>query len=91
MNSPKFEAHVMLITGADWNGSEVSRWRVENSWGEDAGNNGYYTMNDNWFEPNVFEIVVAPECLSENAKAALELDPIVLPPWDPMCNFSKRK
>ena len=91
--------HVMLMTGADSSCTDnddendarsVRRWRVENSWGSYAGDNGYYTMNDNWFAPNVFEVVAPPQYLSDKAKMAMGLDPILLPPWDPMCSRGKR-
>ena len=36
---------------------EPRRWRVENSWGaEKSGRDGYYTMNDSWFDEYMFEI-----------------------------------
>ena len=94
--------HVMLFTGVDLetntdsNNDKTSekahRWRVENSWGadDDTGINGYYTMNDNWFDEYVFETVAPSEYLSEQAAAALKTDPVVLPPWDPMVS-SRRK
>ena len=36
----------------------VSRWRVENSWGEERGDKGYILMTNDWFKHFVFEIVV---------------------------------
>ena len=82
--------HVMLFTGVDVSDDGTPRrWRVENSWGtEDAGNDGYFTMNDNWFDENVFEVVAPPEYLSTDAKKGLDSPVRVLPAWDPMCSSS---
>ena len=41
-------------------------------------------MNDSWFAEYMFEIAVPKEYLSAELQDALELDPIVLPAWDPM-------
>lgn len=67
-----------------------NRWQVENSWGEDYGKDGYFTMYDNWFDDFVFEIVVPPDCLSDEAKKAMKNDPIPLPFDDPMCSLGRR-
>lgn len=43
--------HAMVISGVhvDVSGKPV-RYRVENSWGETAGEKGYFVMTDRWFE-----------------------------------------
>jgi len=41
-------------------------------------------MNDNWFDEFMFEIAAPKSMLPEELVAALEKEPIVLPPWDPM-------
>ena len=41
-------------------------------------------MNDSWFAEYMFEIAVPKEYLPEELQKALELEPIVLPAWDPM-------
>ncbi len=81
--------HAMLFTGVDvvpsTGGHDAPRrWRVENSWGDDKADKGFWTMNDNWFAEHVFEIAVRREALPANLHQALELEPIVLPAWDPM-------
>lgn len=76
--------HAMLLTGVDVFEGTSRRWRVENSWGTEGGQDGYYTMNDSWFEEYVFEVVVNKSRLTPELRAALDHDPIVLPAWDPM-------
>jgi bleomycin hydrolase len=76
--------HAMLFTGVDVVDGATRRWRVENSWGADPGQKGYFTMNDSWFDEYMFEIAARRSYLPAEFQSALELEPIVLPPWDPM-------
>ena len=77
--------HAMLFTGVDLGADGASRrWRVENSWGSDSGRDGFYTMNDSWFDEYVFEIAARRSALPPELQAALDTEPIVLPAWDPM-------
>jgi bleomycin hydrolase len=76
--------HAMLFTGVDVLDGETRRWRVENSWGSDPGQKGFFTMNDSWFDEYMFEIAARRSYLPAELQAALELEPTVLPPWDPM-------
>ncbi|WP_309072312.1 C1 family peptidase [Arthrobacter sp.] len=76
--------HAMLLTGVDVLDGETRRWRVENSWGEEAGDQGFFTMADNWFDEYVFEVVVNKGRLSPELRQALDAEPTVLPAWDPM-------
>ncbi len=56
--------HAMVLTGVqveDQDGEKKSvRWRVQNSWGKDAGTDGYWVMSDSWMDEYVFQIVVDP-------------------------------
>lgn len=76
--------HAMLLTGVDVLDGETRRWRVENSWGDEVGDQGFFTMADNWFDEYVFEVVVNKARLSPELRQALDTEPIVLPAWDPM-------
>jgi len=77
--------HAMLFTGVDLGEDGAPRrWRVENSWGSDTGRDGFYTMNDSWFDEYVFEIAARRSALPPELQAALDTEPIVLPAWDPM-------
>jgi len=76
--------HAMLFTGVDVLDGVTRRWRVENSWGADKGRDGFYTMNDSWFDEYVFEIAARRGALPEKLQQALDTTPIVLPAWDPL-------
>ena len=76
--------HAMLFTGVDVVDGKPRRWRVENSWGDDNGQKGYYTMNDSWYDEYMFEIAAPKEYLTEEMLAGLDTEPVVLPAWDPM-------
>ncbi|WP_350259189.1 C1 family peptidase [Scrofimicrobium sp. R131] len=76
--------HAMVLTGVDEVDGQPRRWRVENSWGDEIGDQGFFTMDDQWFSDYVFEVVVKKAELPEQLRAALTQEPLVLPAWDPM-------
>ena len=76
--------HAMLLTGVDVVDGAPRRWRVENSWGDENGDKGFYTMDDSWFDEYVFEVAVRKEALPAEYRAALDTEPLALPAWDPM-------
>jgi bleomycin hydrolase len=76
--------HAMLFTGVDVVEGRPRRWRVENSWGEENGQKGFYLMNDSWFDEYLFEIAARKRSLPAALQVALGEAPIVLPAWDPM-------
>lgn len=76
--------HAMLFVGVDVVDGSPRKWRVENSWGEERGDKGLFTMNDNWFGEYVLEIAVHRDALRPELRAALDTEPVVLPAWDPM-------
>ena len=77
--------HAMVFQGVelDENGRPL-RWRVENSWGKDAGVDGYYVMSDDWFTEYTYQVVVNKKYLTAQQVEELAQEPIQLGPWDPM-------
>ncbi|MBI3543636.1 MAG: hypothetical protein HY075_10220, partial [Deltaproteobacteria bacterium] len=64
--------HAMLLTGFDRpdpNGPVV-KFKNENSWGDQVGTRGTYHLYREWFEQNVFQIVVHKKFLAETERAA---------------------
>lgn len=77
--------HAMVFTGVNVGDDGMpNRWKVENSWSEKPGNKGYFVMSDRWFEEFTYQIVVDRKYLSEELAEALDKDPVILKPWDPM-------
>lgn len=76
--------HAMVLTGVDIKNDKAKRWKVENSWGEEKGNKGYFVMSDAWFDEYTYQIVINKKYLSDKLMKAYKKEPIVLEPWDPM-------
>jgi bleomycin hydrolase len=76
--------HAMVLTGVDIVEDKSTKWKVENSWGEKVGTNGFFVMSDEWMDEYTYQIVVRKEFLTAEQLAAFEAEPTVLAPWDPM-------
>ncbi|PYH44699.1 C1 family peptidase, partial [Aspergillus saccharolyticus JOP 1030-1] len=76
--------HAMVITGVHIEEGRPVRWRVENSWGEAAGDKGWFVMMDRWMDEYTFQAVVDVEFVSAEVRAVLDQEPKVLPRWDPL-------
>jgi bleomycin hydrolase len=67
----------------------ITKWRVETSWGDDKNEQGYPMMTQQWFREYVFEVVVDKKFCSQEILNAFDLEPRVLPAWDPMGSLAK--
>ena len=82
--------HAMLLTGANIDDdNNVSRWKIENSWGKEKGKEGYYIMSDRWFDEYIFQVVVNKKYLSDSLKELLDGKVTELEPWDPMGSLAQ--
>lgn len=81
--------HAMVILGVDIKDNKPVKWLVENSHGGDVGEQGYYTMYDDWFDDYLYEVIINAKYLPEETKKILEQKPIPLPLWDPMTELLK--
>lgn len=75
--------HAMVITGVNLVDGKPNRWKIENSWGDENGEKGYYVCSDTWFDRYVFQAAIEREYLGDLAALA-DQEPAVLEPWDPM-------
>ena len=77
--------HAMTFTGVNLGeDGKPNRWKVENSWGKDAGKDGYYVMSDAWFDRYVTELIIRKEYLDDATRALLAAEPVELDPWQPL-------
>jgi len=76
--------HGMAFIGVDLDGDRPIKWLVENSWGSSRGSGGLWTMYDNWFEDNVYNIIVHRDYLPGKLRKILAKPAKKLPVWDPM-------
>ncbi|KAJ6443910.1 bleomycin hydrolase [Purpureocillium lavendulum] len=78
--------HAMVLTAVhlDEQTGKPVRWRVQNSWGADAGDKGWFVMTDAWMDEFVYQAVVDPRFCSKEVRDVLKKEPTVLPLWDPM-------
>ncbi|EBN0316685.1 aminopeptidase, partial [Salmonella enterica subsp. enterica serovar Typhi] len=83
--SESLMTHAMVLTGVDLDeNGKSTKWKVENSWGDKVGTDGYFVASDAWMDEYTYQIVVRKELLTAEERAAYEAEPIVLAPWDPM-------
>lgn len=77
--------HAMCITGVnlDSNAKET-KWKIENSWGTENGNKGYYVMSKTWFDRFTYQAVTKKKYLTKDELDAYLASPVELKPWDPM-------
>ena len=81
--------HAMVLTAVHLDNQEPKRWKIQNSWGDDSGNKGYYMASDSWFDKFVYQAVIHGKYLNEAQLKAWEEKPKVLKPWDPMGSLAK--
>ena len=77
--------HCMMFCGVNLDESgKANRWKIENSWGEENGQNGYYIASEKWFKANVYQITVRKSLLSDEQRKLLEQEPLPMKLWDPL-------
>lgn len=78
-------SHGMALIAVDVDQKEQPvMWQFENSWGKDAGHEGYLTFTDAWFDNYMFRFVINKKYLDQKVQNAYKEKATLLPPWDPM-------
>lgn len=76
--------HAMALMGVDLaKDGRPWKWLVENSWGDEKGNKGRWTLHDKWFDEHVYTIIVNKHHVPAEIMKCFEEDPIDLPAWYP--------
>ncbi|MEI3357123.1 MAG: C1 family peptidase [Clostridia bacterium] len=76
--------HAMVITGVNLDNETPTKWKIENSWGDEVADKGYYVATDSWFTKYVYQVVVNKKYLTKEERESLKAEKIRLKPWDPM-------
>jgi bleomycin hydrolase len=81
--------HAMVFTGVNLKNGNPDRWKVENSWGEERGEKGFFIMSDAWFDEFNYQVVLHKKYLTSEMISQIDEPPVVLSPWDPMGSLAK--
>lgn len=81
--------HAMNLTGVDLDaeGNPLC-WKVENSWGDENGKKGTFSMSHEWFIEYTYEAIVDKKFIDEEWLKGLEEERIQVEPWDRFASFN---
>ncbi|MDF1850537.1 MAG: C1 family peptidase [Verrucomicrobiales bacterium] len=75
--------HAMVLMGVDLIDGKPAKWLVENSWGDDKGNKGTWTLYDGWFDEHVYNVIAHKKYVSPEILEIFEEEAESLPAWYP--------
>lgn len=73
--------HSMVITGVNTNRKEKI-WKLENSWGDKEGNNGYFVAEEKFIKNYMISAVINKKYLTYEELDLLDYEPIEVSKWD---------
>jgi bleomycin hydrolase len=79
--------HAMVFLGVDILNGKPRKWLVENSWGKDRGNDGYFAAYDDWFNEFIYQAIINKKYIPAATLDLLKTEPTVLPEDDQMRAF----
>lgn len=78
-----YACHAMIFVGVNFDeNGRPDRWKIENSWGEEAGRQGYFVCSARYFHEYVYEVIVRKKHLTDAQRALLEQPPVRIQPWE---------
>lgn len=76
--------HAMALMGVDLaTDGRPRKWLVENSWGDEKGDKGLWTLHDDWFDEHVYTIIVHRRHVAESILSHFNEEATLLPAWYP--------
>lgn len=63
--------HALVLTGVHLEHGKPVRWRVENSYGAEVGEKGYFVMTDEWMDEYGYGVVVGSSFVSAKVRNVL--------------------
>lgn len=81
-----YATHAMIFVGVNFDeNGRPDRWKIENSWGEEAGRKGYFVCSERYFREYVYEVIVRKKHLTDRQRALLSEPPVRIQPWECDC------
>ncbi|KKB26899.1 Aminopeptidase C [Mycoplasmopsis meleagridis] len=76
--------HAMTFVGVNLDEeNNPLQWEIENSWGEEVGKKGYFSMSDKWFDEYVFGAILDPKYVDPKILEEVKNNKIIeIEPWD---------
>jgi bleomycin hydrolase len=75
--------HAMVFMGVDVVDNKPAKWLVENSWGNEKGDKGTWTLYTDWFDEHVYMVIVNKKHVPAEMMRVFDEPITVLPPWYP--------
>ena len=75
--------HAMVFMGVDLRDGQPRKWLVENSWGNEVGKGGTWSMRNDWFDEHVYTIIVNRTHVPAEILAKFDEPATPLPAWYP--------
>jgi len=76
--------HAMTLMGVDLDKeNNPKKWLVENSWGDEQGKDGWWTLHDSWFDEHVYTVIVHRRHVPEETLKHFDEEATELPAWYP--------
>ncbi|MBQ1877453.1 MAG: hypothetical protein II161_01440, partial [Erysipelotrichaceae bacterium] len=83
MYNDSYATHAMILTGVSFDADgQPERWKIENSWGKEAGKDGYFVCSQKYFREYVYEAIINRRYLNPAQLALLDQQPVEINPWE---------